>query len=563
MASPHGDLASRIGASSRGSNPVTLPNGDEEWVGTWGCLYVDARNFAGSLHSIASTTVERFRYHEAGRQLTVGVLSNTSKDLVVAIEAVWLGGDTLVPLPLPYRATELEGFVEDTKSRIRISEMDLLIVDGMVGEMLGDIDLGVPTFTFDAVAHAPCLQPVSWHPGELAVLQFTSGSTSEPKAVNVTFGVLETNLRSVNERAVTEVGKTSLVSWLPLYHDMGLVGVLGSAMSRSLRLQLAGPQDYLAQPGRWMHWISQYRGEITVGPNSAYAIAARFMRRTAEPMDLSSLRVAINGAEPVSVESMNEWVAAGAVHGLDPGCVFPAFGMAEVGIAVSFPPVGRGLATETIDEASFSTNGSAVRAAPGPESRDMVLLGTPIEGVELMIGDPDTGEAVPARHVGELLLRGPSVTPGYYRDAAANAVAFRDGWLRTGDLAYLTEDGELACCGRIKDLIIMGGRNIYPQDIEASASKVDGVRAGNAAAFGLMSGDGTERTVVVVESRKHTSGEMRRGIKIRVATECGITPHTVMVVPPGTLPKTSSGKTQRFACKMAYVAGDYDLVKIS
>jgi fatty-acyl-CoA synthase len=285
-------------------------------------------------------------------------------------------------------------------------------------------------------------------------------------------------------------------------------------------------------------------------------------------LDLSPLRVALSGAEPVDPAAVEAFVAAAEPFGFRPGSVFPAFGMAEVAIGGSFPPPGRGLLCDTVDRVVLERDRVAKPVAIEDEDDEAIsvrripLLGRALPGLELKVVDPDTFEDLPERHVGELLIRGTSVTPGYYKRPDATATLFRDGWLCTGDLAYLV-DGELVLCGRIKDVIIVGGRNVFPEDIERAVGAVPGVRAGNVIAFGMEGYKGKESVVVVAEVRPGEAGDdldaLRHAIHTTALKVCGLPPRDVILVQPSTLPKTSSGKLQRAKCRELYLEEDLAL----
>jgi fatty-acyl-CoA synthase len=321
----------------------------------------------------------------------------------------------------------------------------------------------------------------------------------------------------------------------------------------------------MAHPGNWMQWISDWRGTATAGPNFSWVLATRALRR-AEDLDLSSLTLALSGAEPVDPKAVDAFVSAAGRFGLPDGAFFPAFGMAEVAIAGTFPRRGQGLRCDTVDREVLERSRVAKPVEiTDPDdlavrARRLPLLGTAVPGLEMRVVDPDTREEVAERHVGELLLRGTSVTPGYYKRDDATAALFHDGWLCTGDLAYVL-DGELVLCGRIKDVIIVGGRNVFPEDIERAVGGLGGVRAGNVIAFGQDGYKGKETVVVVAEVREGEDLEtVREAIHHRTLEVCGLPPRDVMLVRPGTLPKTSSGKLQRARCRELYLAEELALI---
>jgi fatty-acyl-CoA synthase len=320
-------------------------------------------------------------------------------------------------------------------------------------------------------------------------------------------------------------------------------------------LALAAPQDFLAAPARWMEWMSEFGGTATAGPNFSYVLAGRALRRL-HGLDLRRWALALNGAEPVDPASVEAFAAAGAAHGLDPGAIFPAFGMAEATLAVTFPPKGRGLVVDTVDRRVLEGDQYAAPVDPDHGSaRRLAKLGRPLPGMHVRVCDQTRGTAMRDREVGEIEIRGASVTPGYYRRPDATAATLHDGWLRTGDLGYLV-DGELVVCGRIKDVIILGGRNVYPQDVERAVADVSGVRAGNVIAFGTEGKRGRESLVGVAESKAENKGAelgaIRAAVTSAVYDAVGIPPEDVVLVRPGSLPKTSSGKLQRALCRSRY-----------
>lgn len=493
----------------------------------------------------------------------VAVLGPTSRALMTIVRGCWMAGIASMVLPLPMRMGSLEAFIEGTRARIRHGDAKLVLIDDQLAAFYeaapGDPPIepmrsvlpgspGVPT--------GDALEVPADDPERLVILQYTSGSTSEPKGVMIPDRVLSANIDACCEAAELNDADV-MVSWLPLYHDMGLVGFLALPMTKGVDLVQAAPQDFLAHPGNWMQWVSDWRGTATAGPNFSWVLATRALRR-ARDLDLSTLEVALSGAEPVDPAAVEAFVAAAEPFGFRPGAVFPAFGMAEVAIGGTFPKRMAGLRCDTVDREVLERDRVAKPVElVDPDDlavrvRRLPLLGTAVPGLEMKVVDPDTKDELPERHVGELLLRGTSVTPGYYKRPDATAALFHDGWLCTGDLAYLL-DGQLVLCGRIKDVIIVGGRNVFPEDIERAVGTLDGVRAGNVIAFGMEGYKGKESVVVVAEVRADDADAVREAIHHRTLEVCGIPPRDVMLVQPGTLPKTSSGKLQRAKCRSEYL----------
>jgi fatty-acyl-CoA synthase len=341
-----------------------------------------------------------------------------------------------------------------------------------------------------------------------------------------------------------------MLSWLPLFHDMGMVGFLTLPMAIGVELVKTTPADFLTGPLLWPALISKYGGTVTAAPNFAYAMVGRRMAKVDEPdaYDLSRLRIALNGAEPIDEAAVRGFVEAGARFGMPAECVLAAYGMAEATLAVSFAPLFTGLTVDTVDADELEAHNRAVPAT-GAGARVFSLLGPPLPGLEVTAVDED-GRPLPDRRVGELRVRGEAVTPGYLTVHGPLATQDADGWLATGDLGYLV-DGQVVVCGRIKDVIIMGGRNIYPTDIERAAQSVEGVRPGNAVAVRLDAGSRRERFAVAVESA--VAGDeaaerlLAKEITARVLDAVGARPVGVFVLGAGTLPKTPSGKLRRSA----------------
>ena len=502
-------VVSRIEQAAKGTGTVTFVTGDHPVTKTWADLHGEAKRMAANLQRLGI---------EHGDH--VALLGPTTPDFVTAVQAVWLCGATLVVMPLPMRLAFIEPSPDDPPI--------YTLADLVNGE-----------------AAAPDFLRPDYDENDLFVLQFTSGSTSEPKGVMLPSHMVAANLDAILEAAEVDPETDVMVSWLPLYHDMGLVGFLILPMSAGIDLVLGAPQDFLASPGRWMEWISTYGGTATAGPNFSYVLASRALRRSKTTLDLSKLRIALNGAEPVDPDSVRDFIAAGERHGMRPGAVFPAFGMAEVAIAGSFPKPLTGLTVDIVDGGRLERDHVAAPvSADDPAARELVVLGRAVPGLEFRIIDPASGDTQPERAVGELQIRGTSVTPGYYKRPDANVELFDGEWLHTGDLAYLI-DGQMVMCGRIKDLIIVGGRNVYPQDIERAVGEIHGIRAGNVIAFGIPGRQGKEAIVVVAEAKGADEVTVLDEISHAVVEAVGVPCREIRLVRPGSLPKTSSGKLQR------------------
>ena len=543
-----------VGASVTGAaGPVLIP---------WRTIHDDARAVGAALQAKGLVPGDH-----------VAILGPTSRELMTIIRGCWMAGIASMVLPLPMRMGSLDAFIEGTRGRIRHGDAKLVLIDDLLADFYvaaaGDPPIEAMRSVMPGAPNVPsadALELPPHDPERLVILQYTSGSTSEPKGVMIPDRVLSANIDAIFE--VADVTSDDvMVSWLPLYHDMGLVGFLALPMTMGIDLVQAAPQDFLAHPGNWMQWLSDHGGTATAGPNFSWVLATRALKRMKD-LDLSRLTLALSGAEPVDPKAVEAFVAEASRFGFRPEGVFPAFGMAEVAIAGTFPPRGRGLRTDIVDRVVLETQRVAKPVEVldvdeiGVSARALPLLGFAVPGLEMKVVDPDSYEELPERHVGELLLRGTSVTPGYYKRPDATAALFKDGWLCTGDLGYIL-DGELVLCGRIKDVIIVGGRNVFPEDIERAVGPLDGVRAGNVIAFGMEGYKGKESVVVVAEVRvSDTSGgldEIRERIHHRTLQVCGLPPRDVMLVTPGTLPKTSSGKLQRAKCRDEYLAEELSL----
>ena len=561
--SPYVGIVDRIIAAAdrptgvRFVGPSVSPTGGESFV-PWREIHDEARVVGAALHARGLVPGDH-----------VAILGPTSRQLITIIQGCWLAGIASMVLPLPMRMGSLDAFIDSTRGRILHGDAKLVLIDELLAAFyertVGEPPIELMASVLPGSSTAPLgdqLEIPAHDPERLVILQYTSGSTSEPKGVMIPDRVLAANIDASCAAAELDEAEV-MVSWLPLYHDMGLVGFLSIPMTNGCQLVQAAPQDFLAKPGNWMQWISDWGGTATAGPNFSWVLATRALGRMHD-LDLSQLTLALSGAEPVDPKAVEAFVEAAAPFGFRPGSVFPAFGMAELAIGGVFPPRHRGMVCDSVDRVVLERDRIAkplelVDAEEELDVRRIPLLGKAVPGLEMRVVDPLSRAELPERHVGELLLRGTSVTPGYYKRPDATAALFHDGWLCTGDLAY-TIDGELVLCGRIKDVIIVGGRNVFPEDIERACATLDGVRAGNVIAFGVEGYKGKESVVVVAEVRTDDPPHVREAVHHRTLEVCGLPPRDVMLVKPGTLPKTSSGKLQRAKCRELYLEESLDLV---
>ncbi|MEU0530812.1 fatty acyl-AMP ligase [Amycolatopsis tolypomycina] len=515
---------------------------------TWAEVHAEARRIAGGL--VAGG------FERGG---AVAVLAAAPVLIAPTVQAVWLAGGSVTMLHQPTPRTDLAEWAEDTVRVLGMIGSDLVLLGepfDQLAPVLEQKGIGFKLITELAGAE-PLADVVTTDEGDTALLQLTSGSTADPKAVRITYGNLYSNVKAMVDRAEFDFDVDVMVSWLPTFHDMGMVGFLTVPMTFGVELVKITPVEFLSGPLIWPELITKYHGTTTAAPNFAYAIVGRRMARVDDDTayDLSKLRIALNGAEPVDEAAVQTFVDAGARFKMPAECVFPAYGMAEATLAVSFAPLFTGLTLDVVEADALEADNRAVPVPAGDPRRgtdsvrSFALLGRPLDGLEAEIVN-DAGVRVGEREVGEIRLRGEAVTPGYLTMDGPLATQDENGWLNTGDLGYLV-DGQIVICGRRKDVIIMGGRNLYPTDIERAATSVEGVRAGNAVAVRLDAGSRRERFAVVVESKLAGDAEAEKNlmkqVSARVRDAVDMRPYAVVVLPAGSLPKTPSGKVKRAA----------------
>jgi fatty-acyl-CoA synthase len=394
---------------------------------------------------------------------------------------------------------------------------------------------------------------------DIAFIQFTSGSTAKPKGVGLTHRNLIANTHCIMNLGLRATEQDVACSWLPLFHDMGLIGFLLSPLMVQASAVFLPTLRFLKRPVEWLQMITRHRGTITFAPNFAYGLCTkRIGESDLDGIDLSSLRVAGCGAEPIELATLENFVTKFSTAGFQRKAFLPCYGMAESTLAVTFIGLEEELKTDCVSLEKLTGKGLAVPAQP--DSRDaarIVSCGRPFADHAVLITD-QRGETCKEGQVGEIRLRGPSVMSGYFKNRQTTEKALEDGWLHTGDLGYMRA-GELYICGRLKDLIIIAGKNYYPMDIEWTVSEIEAVRKGNVVAFGIQDiGHSDEQVVVCAETKVDPADYpgLEKKIKNRVREILGIKLHDVVVLKPAVLPKTSSGKLQRNLAKTLYLNND-------
>jgi fatty-acyl-CoA synthase len=514
----------------------------------------------------------------------VALMLPTSRVFFVSYAGILLAGAIPVPIYPPFRADRIEEYASRQSAILKNAEVCLLLtfhqaeaVARLLKPRVHSLDeVADAEKLIDAADKAPPPSPgaLPLHltgsrarkASDIALLQYTSGSTGDPKGVVLTHANLLANMRAIGQ--ALDLGPSDVgVSWLPLYHDMGLIGAWLTLLYFGVPLAVMSPLAFLTRPERWLKAIQKYGGTISAAPNFAYELCVRkIAEQDLEGLDLSSWRVTLNGAEPVNPDTLDRFAERFGKYGFRAEAHLPVYGLAEASLGVTFPPLNRGPLVDRIDRDVFTAEGRAVTArAEDSTAISFVCCGKAISGHDVRIVD-GRGEEVKDRTEGFLWFRGPSATSGYYHNAEATEKLLPMGaagegefaWVNTGDRAYRA-DGEIYITGRVKDIIIKGGRNLYPHEVEELAARAEGIRKGCIVAFGLKDeASGTEKLIVVAESREREAS--RRAAIAAAVTELvsqglGLPPDRVELIPPGSIPKTSSGKLRREETKQLYIEG--------
>jgi long-chain-fatty-acid--[acyl-carrier-protein] ligase len=499
----------------------------DQGSGTW------QRHPWAQVHSRAQSVAARVL--DADHTGAVGLVGDPTVELVAAVQGAWLAGRPVSILPGPVRGADPQQWARATLNRFAGIGVDTVFSHSAPLQLLGETDTGVAVHDVATVAteRSAAFTPAAAAPEAPAVLQGTAGSTGTPRTAQLSPAAVLANISGLLAHVELDASVDAGCSWLPLYHDMGLTFLLSGALA-GVPVWLAPTAAFAASPFRWLTWLHESGATLTAAPNFAFQVLGKYARRIPD-VDLSRVRVAINGGEPVDCAALERFVTELAKFGFDPGAVTPSYGLAEATCAVTAPRPGTGLLYDEVGGA----------AADSPPRRH-AILGVPIPGMQVRVAPTaghDAGQ--PGRDVGEIEIRGTSMMSGYIGQPAHDP----DAWFATGDLGYLTDgpDGGLVVCGRAKEIITVAGRNVFPTEIERVAAEIRGVREGAVVAVGTD--DARPALVVVAEFRGPDEAGARSALIARVASECGVLPAKVVFLAPGSLPRTSSGKLRRIEVK--------------
>jgi fatty-acyl-CoA synthase len=524
--------------------------GAEERYFTYRQLYAEAGRRAAHLAELGLKKGDR-----------LVLMTNEAHEFVMSFLGCVLAGIIPTPVSPPMTAKGGDNFlataariIDDAGAKVLLTtESSEPFAEQMLQRASGDTRLATTETAF--AGDPPPFDPPQVHPEDLCFLQYTSGSTTSPRGVMVTHANLMANITAfLGPHGLNGGPGDVAVSWLPLYHDMGLIGFILGPLVYIGPAVILPTTAFARDPRVWLKAIDKYRGTITYAPNFAYAqVVKRLRDQDLESLDLSCLRVAGCGAEPIHAPTLRSFAERLAPAGFRAEAFMPSYGLAESTLAVSLYPREAPPRTDRIDAEDLKRGRANPATENNGQASELVSCGLPLPDHQVAIVN-DEGMALPEREVGEIVVKGPSVTKGYFRNPEATAAAWQDGWLRTGDLGYLA-DGELFICGRSKELIIIRGANYYPQDIELTVRDLSGIKRGNVAAFSVNEG-GAERLVILAEADPREGEALRQAIATRIREATGLEVHRVALVPAGTLLRTTSGKLQRRKMKQLYEQGE-------
>ncbi|NWG71864.1 MAG: fatty acyl-AMP ligase [Parvularculaceae bacterium] len=495
----------------------------------------------------------------------IAVVAETSPEFITTFFACQYAGLLPAPMPMPVNLGGKDGYLLQIRRMIEGAKAAAAVGPTELASFLMEAANGSPDVAildFEGLAALPDeAEATPFRPDEQCYIQYSSGSTSAPKGVIGTQSSVMANLHGITKHGLRLVQTDRAASWLPLYHDMGLIGFCLAPMYGQRSVDFLATSDFVRRPLLWLRLMSDNRTTITYSPSFGYELSARRAARAeAGAIDLSPLRVAGIGGDMVRIEALDLFAEAFAPAGFSRRAFLPSYGMAETTLAISFTDLDSDVSVDHVDMRHYTRSGIAqpASAVTSPEHRRaFVRCGRALPGHEIEVRSED-GVPLGDRAVGRIFVKGASITPGYFSDAEASRALFKGEWLDTGDMGYFL-DGEIVITGRAKDLIIINGRNIWPQDIEWAVEEVDGVRQGGVAAFSVDDGHG-ERIVVVVERRgisAEAQDELRREIA-RVIQSAAGAPAEIVLAKPHSMVLTSSGKLSRAKVKQKYLEGAFD-----
>ncbi|MET0454831.1 MAG: fatty acyl-AMP ligase [Mycobacterium sp.] len=531
-----------IAAAASSPHGLTVGTIDDPVRHSWKTIHHQAVRMAGGLAGMG-----------VGAGQSVTVLAADAADVAALSQAVWLRGAAVTMLQQPTRRTDLAVWLDDTVRAIRMIGAELVVLgDAFLSARAHLVERNVAVCSVDELRRSSVTTLEEPGEADVAMRQLTSGSTGTPKAVEITHANLAANVRGIREGLAIDADEDVTVSWLPLSHDMGMIGFLYVPMHAAMEAVVVTPEQFLRRPIVWAELISKHRATLTSGPNFAYSVLARVLDRSDEhDLDLSSLRVAGNGAEPIDHRDVEAFTAVASRFGLRASAPTPLYGLAEATLAVSVGALDQAPAIDRVSRRAVTEDRWAQPLSQdSPETQQhVVCVGLPVNGTEVRI-TRDARE-VGVRQIGAIELRGPAIAENYLTVDGIRPLANHDGWFDTGDLGYCDERGGIYVCGRSKDLIVLAGKNLYPHDIERAAESVDGVRRGCVVAVRVDAD--REGFAVLAEVHDPEDDETRsrvsRDIALSVSSRVGHRPSTIRLFAAGTLPKTPSGKLRRSSAR--------------
>jgi fatty-acyl-CoA synthase len=557
-------LRQLAGRSERGFVFVR-PDGSERFC-SFGEIYVEAQRRAADFHARGLVKGDR-----------LAIVVPDPDEFVLSFLGAVMGGIVPVPISPQLSFKNIEGYHDTVTHIANASGAAMLLTTQNTRQYVDPVAPRAPKLrailNVDELKGPAQKVDIAIEPNDLAFLQFTSGSTSRPKGVMVTHRNLAWNSESFMIHGLAKDSSFDKgVTWLPLFHDMGLIGFVVGTIFTDIPVVFLPTASFVRNPRIWLDKIHQHRGTITYAPNFAYALVTKRLKdKDVQDLDLSCLHRAGCGAEPIQAKTLREFATKLAPAKFDPRAFLPSYGMAEATLAITFVPHTTGVRSDVIDKTGLETGEAKAIAAGGPaegeptagvatereESQELVNCGRPFPEHHVAVVD-EAGNRLGDRQVGQIITRGPSVSAGYYEEPELTAEAFKPGpdgaiWLYTGDLGYMV-DGEVFICGRLKDMIIVRGRNFYPNDLEWIVSELPSVRRGNVVAFGANVGE-SEEVVIAAEAFQADAEALKQTIAQAILANFSLTVHEVVIVPQGTLPRTSSGKPQRRKTRQMYLDG--------